>query len=114
MDQKGIIERHGQKQYSGRINMDFDINDHITVGTNTGLIYKSILESAYENQFYFAVLANTFPPTMGPFTWDGTGHYTARDIPEIWRNVNPKAMIDNPGSNGPKYSLVVKVYPSSE
>lgn len=51
------------------------------------------------------------PPTMGPFTSDGTGHYTSRDIDDIWRNRNPKAMVDNPGETRyHKYKITPQAY----
>ncbi len=111
IDQEGIMDRYGLKKYSGRINMDFDVNDNISMGVKTGIVYQDIEEPTVESIYEQMLYIYTMPPTMAPYTWDGAGHHTARDIPQIWRNRNPQMVLDNPGGTYyDKYQINTQAY----
>jgi TonB-linked SusC/RagA family outer membrane protein len=99
MNQEGVVDRHYSKQYSARLNLDFNLNQYLRVGTNNGFIYKDIEEPMSDSQTEMILYIQTMPPTMTPYLSDGSGHYPARDIPEIWRNRNPQMILDNEGGN---------------
>jgi TonB-linked SusC/RagA family outer membrane protein len=99
IDQSGVVDRHYSKQYSARLNLDFNVNKYIRIGTNNSFIYKDIEEPMSDSQTEMILYIQTMPPTMTPYLSDGSGHYSARDIPEIWRNRNPQMILDNDGQN---------------
>ncbi len=111
LDQEGIMEGYGAKKYSTRMKMDIEVNNSINVGVNSAFVYRDEWEptngSIYEQMLY----AYTMPPTMTPYLSDGSGRHSYRDIPEIWRNRNPQAVIDNPGYNRyDKYEISPQAY----
>ncbi|WP_319512276.1 TonB-dependent receptor [uncultured Draconibacterium sp.] len=111
VNQDGIIDGYGLKQYSGRFNLDIELNDYINVGTNTGIIYKDTEEPYAESQTEMILYINTMPPTMSPYLSDGTGRFPSRDIPEIWRNRNPQMVLDNAGgTNYDQYIITPQAY----
>jgi TonB-linked SusC/RagA family outer membrane protein len=98
-DQNGVVDRYNTKQYSGRINLDFNIGKYVRVGTNSSFIYSGTEEPTADSQSEMMLYINTMPPTITPYLSDGSMRYSARDIPEIWRNRNPQMVLDNDGHN---------------
>ncbi|MDR0698914.1 MAG: TonB-dependent receptor [Tannerella sp.] len=111
MNQDGVVDRHYYNQYSARLNLDFDVNPYIRIGTNNSFIYSSMEEPTSDSQDQIMQYIMMFPPTMGPYLSDGSGRYTARDIPDIWRNRNPQMVLDNEGRNlVKKYNLNTQAF----
>jgi TonB-linked SusC/RagA family outer membrane protein len=110
-DQGSIIDRYNTKLYSGRLNLDFQPNQYVKVGTNNSFVHSHTEESMADSQTEMILYIQTMPPTMTPQLSDGSGRYTARDIPEIWRNRNPQMILDNEGHNLlNKYTLNTQAY----
>ena len=98
IEQEGIIDRFEATKYSTRVNLDFDVNDYLSVGSKSFLAYRDIKEPTADNIFEMMLYIYTMPPTMTPRLSDGSGRYTARDIPGIWRNRNPEMVLNNRGA----------------
>ena len=111
IEQDGIVDKYGMKKYTTRLNLDFDMNKNISMGVKSGIAYRDIEEPTVESINEMMLYIYTMPPTMSPYTSDGTGHYTARDIPEIWRNRNPEMIVNNPGyTTYDKYEIAPQAY----
>ena len=111
MDQEGIMEGYGAKKYSTRVKLDADVNNFLSVGFNAGFVYRDVWEPTNESIYEQMLYAYTMPPTMSPYLSDGSGRHSYRDIPEVWRNRNPQAVVDNPGyTREDKYEITPQAY----
>ncbi len=111
MDQEGIMEGYGSKVYSTRFKLDAEVNDLLSVGFNTGFVYRDIWEPTNESIYEQMLYAYTMPPTMTPYLSDGSGNHSYSDLTEIWRNRNPQAVVDNPGyTREDKYEITPQAY----
>lgn len=93
VDQQGIMRGFDYKKYNVRTNIQSKVNDHITFGTN--ILLKSGITDATENgseDMFLSTLSQA--PTYGPFTSDGSGHYTYKAFPFEYNNKNPVAVLD--------------------
>ena len=111
-DQKGIIDTYGAKRYSTRINLETDVNEALSVGFRSGIVFRDERESASESIFEMMLYTYTMPPTMAPYLTDGSGRFTARDAqPDIWRNRNPRMVVENRGgTQRRRYDLNPQAY----
>jgi len=93
VDENGIMRGFDYKKYNFRTNIQSKVNDHITFGTN--ILLKSGVTDATENgseDMFLSTLSQA--PTYGPYTSDGSGHYTYKTYPFEYNNKNPIAVLD--------------------
>jgi TonB-linked SusC/RagA family outer membrane protein len=97
IDQEGIIDRYGSKKYSARANIDVDVSKSLSMGFRGSMTYTDRDEPVQSSIYEMMLYVYTMPPTMSPYLADGSGRFSARDIPDIWRNRNPQMILDSPG-----------------
>ncbi len=94
VDENGIMRGFDYKKYNVRTNLQSKVNDHITFGTN--ILLKSGITDATENgseDMFLSTLSQA--PTYGPYTSDGSGHYTYKAYPFEYNNKNPVAVLND-------------------
>jgi TonB-linked SusC/RagA family outer membrane protein len=94
VDENGIMRGFDYQKYNVRVNLQSKVNDHITFGTN--ILLKSGVTDATENgseDMFLSTLSQA--PTYGPYTTDGTGHYTYKTFPFEYNNKNPVAVLND-------------------
>jgi len=92
-DEDGIMRGFDYKKYNIRTNLQSKINDHISFGTN--ILLKSGIEGGTSNgseDMFLSALSQA--PTYGPYTTDGSGHYTFKAYPFEYNNKNPVAVLN--------------------
>jgi TonB-linked SusC/RagA family outer membrane protein len=94
VDENGIMRGFDYQKYNIRTNLQSKVNDHITFGTN--MLLKSGITDATENgseDMFLSTLSQA--PTYGPYTSDGSGHYTYKAFPFEYNNKNPVAVLND-------------------
>ena len=93
-DEQGIMQGFDYKKYNIRTNIQSKINDHITFGSN--ILLKSGVRDGTSNgseDMFLSALSQA--PTYGPYTTDGSGHYTFKTYPFEYNNKNPVAVLNS-------------------
>jgi len=72
-DQEGVQIGAGFKRFNGRLNLDFDASDRLTIGTSLG-ISRSILKRTETDASFYGVVVNAQAgdPTMPVYEQDGS------------------------------------------
>ena len=93
-DEQGIMRGFDYQKYNIRTNIQSKINDHITFGSN--ILLKSGVRDGTSNgseDMFLSALSQA--PTYGPYTTDGSGHYTFKTYPFEYNNKNPVAVLNS-------------------
>ncbi len=72
-DQEGIMRNNAFQRQSGRVNLDFDVSDKVTIGTSV-LYSKTDRTRSDNDNNIFGALGGAFftPPNISPFLSDGS------------------------------------------
>ena len=93
-DEQGIMKGFDYQKYNIRTNIQSKVNDHITFGSN--ILLKSGVRDGTSNgseDMFLSALSQA--PTYGPYTTDGSGHYTFKAYPFEYNNKNPVAVLND-------------------
>lgn len=91
-DQNGIMRGFNYKRYTGRVNLQSQVNDRIKIGTNI-FLKSGVKESTPFGSEDMFLSAMSQAPTYGPYLPDGRLAYKAYDFE--YNNKNPFGVLNN-------------------